>query len=72
MGNFAFMYTNVAGCMRRQYYDMVKYALISPLYWALMSVGAWKGFIQLLYKPSYWEKTKHGLYKGAPKFPVKA
>jgi cellulose synthase/poly-beta-1,6-N-acetylglucosamine synthase-like glycosyltransferase len=64
VGNFAFMYTNVAGCMRRQYYDMVKYALISPLYWALMSVGAWKGFIQLLYKPSYWEKTKHGLYRG--------
>ena len=63
-GNFAFMYTNVAGCMRRGYYDMVKYALLSPLYWALMSVGAWKGFIQLLYKPSYWEKTKHGLYRG--------
>ncbi len=64
-GNFAFMYTNVAGCMRRGYYDMVKYALLSPLYWALMSIGAWKGFIQLLYKPSYWEKTKHGLYRGA-------
>lgn len=64
IGNFAFMYTNVAGCLRRRYYDMVKYALISPLYWALMSIGAWKGFIQLLYKPSYWEKTKHGLYQG--------
>ncbi|GEM_PF-33874 len=63
-GNFAFMYTNVAGCMRRRYYDMVKYALISPLYWALMSIGAWKGFIQLFYKASYWEKTKHGLYRG--------
>lgn len=64
IGNFAFMYTNVAGCMRRGYYDMVKYALISPLYWALMSIGAWKGFIQLFYRPSYWEKTKHGLYQG--------
>ena len=63
-GNFAFMYTNVAGCMRRGYYDMVKYALLSPLYWALMSVGAWKGFLQLFYRPSYWEKTKHGLYRG--------
>jgi len=63
-GNFAFMYANVAGCMRRQYYDMVKYALLSPLYWALMSVGAWKGCLQLFYRPSYWEKTKHGLFKG--------
>ena len=63
-GNFAFTYANVAGCMRRQYYDMVKYALLSPVYWALMSIGAWKGLIQLLYDPSYWEKTAHGLYRG--------
>ena len=67
LGNFAFMYTNVAGCMRRGYYDMVKYALISPIYWALMSVGAWKGFLQLFYRPSYWEKTKHGLYRAEPR-----
>ena len=63
-GNFAFVYLNVAGCLRREYYDMVKYALLSPAYWALMSVAAWKGFLQLFYAPSYWEKTKHGLYKG--------
>ncbi|MCL5958940.1 MAG: glycosyltransferase, partial [Chloroflexi bacterium] len=62
-GNFAFTYANVAGCMRRQYYDMVKYALLSPVYWSLMSVGAWKGLVQLLYRPSYWEKTLHGLYR---------
>lgn len=64
IGNFAFAYTNVAGCLRREYYDMVKYALISPLYWSLMSIAAWKGFLQLIYKPFYWEKTVHGLYKG--------
>jgi len=63
-GNFAFTYANIAGCMRRQYYDMVKYALLSPVYWSLMSIGAWKGFLQLLYDPSYWEKTVHGLYRG--------
>ena len=64
VGNFAFTYLNVAGCLRRKYYDMVKYALMTPIYWALMSIAAWKGFLQLFYKPSYWEKTKHGLYKG--------
>ena len=26
-----------------------------------MSIGAWKGVLQLIFKPSYWEKTKHGL-----------
>ena len=47
------------------YYELVKYALLSPIYWALMSVAAWKGFLQLFYAPSYWEKTVHGLYKGS-------
>ncbi len=66
VGNFAFTYMNVAGAMRRQYYDMVKHALLSPLYWGLMSVGAWRGFLQLLRKPHFWEKTEHGLYTSAP------
>jgi len=61
VGNFAFIYVSVAGALRRDYYGLVKYALLSPLYWALMSVGAWKGTLQLLYRPHYWEKTIHGL-----------
>jgi hypothetical protein len=61
VGNFVFMYVNVAGALRRRYYGLVKYALLSPLYWALMSVGAWKGLLQLFWRPHYWEKTIHGL-----------
>ena len=61
VGNFVFMYVNVAGALRRQYFGLVKYALLSPLYWALMSIGAWKGLIQLIRRPHYWEKTIHGL-----------
>jgi cellulose synthase/poly-beta-1,6-N-acetylglucosamine synthase-like glycosyltransferase len=61
VGNFVFTYVNVVGAMRRRYFSLVKYTLLSPLYWALMSVGAWKGLIQLLYRPYYWEKTVHGL-----------
>jgi cellulose synthase/poly-beta-1,6-N-acetylglucosamine synthase-like glycosyltransferase len=66
VGNFAFTYMNVAGAMRRGYYELVKYALLSPLYWGLASVAAWKGFWQLITKPHFWEKTHHGLYEGAP------
>jgi len=36
-------------------------AIISPLYWFLISLGAWKGFTQLFTNPFYWEKTDHGL-----------
>ena len=61
VGNFAFAYMNVAGCLRRKYYSLVKWALLSPVYWVLMSIAAWKGFLQLFYRPFYWEKTVHGL-----------
>ena len=61
IGNFVFMYLNVAGSVQRGYFDLAKYALLSPLYWGLMSIAAWKGFTQLFYKPFYWEKTEHGL-----------
>ena len=30
-----------------------------PVYWVLMSVGAWKGAVQLITNPFYWEKTPH-------------
>ncbi|MCB2202376.1 glycosyltransferase [bacterium] len=60
-GNFAFTYMNTAGAIGRKYYDMVKVTLLSPLYWVLMSIAGWRGFIQLITKPHYWEKTVHGL-----------
>lgn len=36
-------------------------ALVSPLYWVLMSLAALKAAVQLVTQPSYWEKTVHGL-----------
>ena len=60
VGNLVFIYACMLAAYRRGYYDLVKFALIVPIYWFMMSIGAWKGFLQLIYKPSYWEKTKHG------------
>jgi hypothetical protein len=31
------------------------------MYWLMMSIGGWKGFLQLVTRPSYWEKTRHGM-----------
>jgi cellulose synthase/poly-beta-1,6-N-acetylglucosamine synthase-like glycosyltransferase len=62
VGNFLFAYLTAAGAAHRGYDTLVKYALLAPLYWALMSIGAWKGLIQLFRKPFYWEKTHHGLH----------
>ena len=60
-GNFLFVYSTVLATYQRGYYDLVKHCLLAPGYWVLASVGAWKGFLQLITRPSYWEKTKHGL-----------
>jgi len=69
IGNFAFVCLNIAACMRRKQYRNVKYAIISSLYWMLISVAAWKGILQLWTNPFYREKTVHGLYqKTSPGF----
>ena len=63
IGNFVFVYAAALGSFKRGYFDLVGYALLTPFYWALMSIGAWKGCLQLLFNPYYWEKTSHGLFK---------
>mgnify|MGYP006294742771 CR=1 FL=1 len=61
VGNFIFLYGAVLATHKRGYFDLVKYCLIVPVYWFLLSIGAWKGFLQLFTRPSFWEKTRHGL-----------
>jgi cellulose synthase/poly-beta-1,6-N-acetylglucosamine synthase-like glycosyltransferase len=65
VGNFVFVYLSVAGCAHRGYYDLVKYAVLTPLYWLLMSIGAYKALAQLITRPHYWEKTDHGQFGGS-------
>jgi glycosyltransferase XagB len=61
VGNFLFFYVNLYVCVRHGYDNLTRYALLSPLYWLLMSVGAWMGFVSLLRHPHYWAKTAHGV-----------
>ena len=60
-GNLTLVYAGVLACLRRGYVEGVKYALASPFYWILMSVAAWKALYELIFKPHYWQKTRHGL-----------
>jgi cellulose synthase/poly-beta-1,6-N-acetylglucosamine synthase-like glycosyltransferase len=61
-GNFFYIYTLLIGSMKRGYYGLIKWALFTPIYWAMMSVAAFMALFQLISKPHYWEKTKHGLH----------
>jgi len=66
LSNFCFIAINLLACRRRGYGDLWLAALLSPLYWLMASIAAWKGAIQLLHNPHYWEKTEHGISKVAP------
>lgn len=77
LGNFLFVFSNVVGTHwvveelhhKKNYtlsFRLVKYALLTPIYWMLMSIAAYKAAWQLIVKPFYWEKTEHGLTGGGP------
>ena len=59
VGNFAFVYMGALGCLKRGYDDLVKYTLLSPLYWMMMSYSGWRAFFQFFSAPFHWEKTRH-------------
>jgi cellulose synthase/poly-beta-1,6-N-acetylglucosamine synthase-like glycosyltransferase len=59
--NLLFILTHYIACYRRGFRKLAAYSLLMPFYWVMISFGAWKGFIQLFYKPYYWEKTVHGI-----------
>jgi len=61
LANFLFILMHVWACIRRGHYRLIPHAIFSPFYWVLISLGAWKGFLQLFWNPFKWEKTMHGL-----------
>jgi cellulose synthase/poly-beta-1,6-N-acetylglucosamine synthase-like glycosyltransferase len=65
IGNLSIVYVSVvtARVVRRP--DLLVAALLSPLYWVLMSIAALRAGVQLVTAPSHWEKTAHGLTLGA-------
>ena len=72
LGNFIFVYSNIlstytlirgselTGKMHIRYSVLLS-GILLPVYWILMSIAGCKALIQLVLRPSYWEKTHHGL-----------
>jgi cellulose synthase/poly-beta-1,6-N-acetylglucosamine synthase-like glycosyltransferase len=61
-GNFIYMYAYMIGCIKRQYYDLIKYAFLTPFYWLGMSIATWRAVREAIFNPHYWNKTVHGLH----------
>ncbi len=65
-GSFVFTYLNLLAVAKRGDWALVKHSLVSPIYWSMISVGAWKAILQLVGgQAHYWEKTEHGRTAGA-------
>ncbi len=59
IGNFAFIYGCAIACACRGFGQVVKFTPLMLFYWIVMSFAAWKGTLQLIWRPHYWEKTQH-------------
>jgi len=63
VGNLSYVAIYILACVKLKKYRYVPYGLLMPLYWVLLSVASWRGLIQLIKKPFYWDKTNHGVSK---------
>jgi cellulose synthase/poly-beta-1,6-N-acetylglucosamine synthase-like glycosyltransferase len=52
---------NVVGLLRRGRRDLAPWMALYPLYSLLLSVATRRGLVELVRRPSYWEKTPHEL-----------
>ncbi len=48
---------------RGKRWRFIRAAIIFPVYWFLHSLASYKALWQLIFRPHYWEKTRHGLSK---------
>jgi hypothetical protein len=51
----------VEGLRRRRRLDLLRLVPLLPLYFLGVSLGAWRGLVDLLRRPHHWHKTAHGL-----------
>ena len=55
------VYLNLISVRANRRPELLGAALLTPVYWLMMSLAGIKALVQLLLVPSYWEKTAHGL-----------
>ena len=61
VGNFVFVYLAMIAPFQRGRPDFGALALTTPAYWLLASLAGYRALSQIIRRPSYWEKTAHGV-----------
>ncbi|MGK2740828.1 glycosyltransferase family 2 protein [Tepidicaulis sp. LMO-SS28] len=66
VGAAASITAGLAAGLRRFGPAIALHALLMPFYWLLISAASYRALWQLIRKPDYWEKTRHGLSRLKP------
>ncbi len=62
-GYFFSMLAGAYALEKRRHHALIGAVFSMPFYWLLVSIGAYYGLWQLIFRPFYWEKTSHGRNK---------
>jgi len=62
IGGFIFTYLNLLGAYKRGRFSIVKYALLTPIYWLMLAFATVRAVFQIISDPHSWEKTTHGTH----------
>jgi glycosyltransferase XagB len=62
LGNFLLVFLSLCVAVSRGHDDLAPHALLTPLYWVLMSVATYIALVELIVRPYHWHKTEHGLH----------
>ncbi|HMO31251.1 glycosyltransferase family 2 protein [Enterovirga sp.] len=60
-GFLAMILPSLAAIRRRGWRRLAPLAFLMPLYYLLVSLGTWRGILELVFDPDRWNKTEHGL-----------
>lgn len=61
VGNVLLLGLNLMAVLRRRRRDLAWLVITTPVYWLLASIASYRALYQLLFNPSYWDKTQHGV-----------
>jgi len=62
IGGFIFTYLNLIGVYGRGKFYLVKYGLLTPVYWILLAFATMRAVVQTVTSPHTWEMTQHGTH----------
>ena len=62
VGGFVFTYLNLLSAYKRGRFSIVKYSLLTPIYWILLAYATVRSIFQIMVDPHSWEKTDHGTH----------